>query len=166
MKPLSGLDALFLHLETPATPMHVGAVHLLQLPKGHRGDFVDDVKRHVARRLPLSPVFTRQLAEMPLNFANPVWVRADEVDLDRHIINYHHTAIAITGGYENWEKMVAEVRASGDDFAFLSPWEPVENPMLCFCYVDTRKRLGHYTEFMWWHPSMVGVIPMIPNLDA
>ena len=79
MKPLSGLDALFLHLETPATPMHVGAVHLLQPPKGHRGDFVDDVKRHVARRLSLSPVFTRQLAEMPLNFANPVWVRADEV---------------------------------------------------------------------------------------
>lgn len=86
MKPLSGLDALFLHLETPATPMHVGAVHLLQLPKGYRGDFVAAVKRHVARRMPLSPVFTRQLASMPLNFANPVWVRADDVDLDRHVV--------------------------------------------------------------------------------
>lgn len=86
MKPLSGLDALFLHLETPATPMHVGAVHLLQLPKGYRGDFLADVRRHVARRMPLSPVFTRQLAPMPLNFANPVWVRADRVDLDRHIV--------------------------------------------------------------------------------
>lgn len=86
MKPLSGLDALFLHLETPATPMHVGAAHLLQLPDGYRGDFLADVKRHVARRMPLSPVFTRQLASMPLNFANPVWVRADRVDLDRHII--------------------------------------------------------------------------------
>ena len=86
MKPLSGLDALFLHLETPATPMHVGAVHLLQLPKGYRGDFVAKVKRHVASRLALSPVFTRQLAAMPLNFANPVWVRADKVDLDRHIV--------------------------------------------------------------------------------
>ena len=86
MKPLSGLDALFLHLETPATPMHVGAVHLLQLPAGYRGDFLADVRRHVARRMPLSPVFTRQLAPMPLNFANPVWVRADRVDLDRHIV--------------------------------------------------------------------------------
>jgi WS/DGAT/MGAT family acyltransferase len=85
LKPLSGLDALFLHLETPATPMHVGAVHLLELPKGYRGDYHAAVKRHVAKRLGLSPVFTRQLAPMPLNFANPVWVRADKVDLDRHI---------------------------------------------------------------------------------
>ena len=34
MKPLSGLDALFLHLETPETPMHVGALHLLASPPG------------------------------------------------------------------------------------------------------------------------------------
>ena len=108
MKPLSGLDALFLHLETPATPMHVGAVHLLQLPKGHRGDFVDDVKRHVARRLPLSPVFTRQLAEMPLNFANPVWVRADEVDLDRHI---HRIRLPRPGTQRQLEAAVARLHA-------------------------------------------------------
>ena len=108
----------------------------------------------------------RHQFELIQPISGPTHVYTDEVDLNAHIINYHHTAIAITGGYENWEKMVAEVRASGDDFAFLSPWEPVDDPMLCFCYVDTRKRLGHYTEFMWWHPSMVGVIPMIPNLDA
>lgn len=28
MKPLSGLDGTFLNLETPATPMHVGSLHL------------------------------------------------------------------------------------------------------------------------------------------
>jgi len=86
LKPLSGLDSLFLHLETPATPMHVGAAHLLELPKGYRRDYVAEVKRHVARRLHLSPVFTRQLAPMPLDFANPVWIRADRVDLDRHVL--------------------------------------------------------------------------------
>jgi len=108
LKPLSGLDALFLHLETPATPMHVGAVHLLQLPKGHRGDFVEEVKRHVARRLPLSPVFTRQLAEMPLNFANPVWVRADRVDLDRHI---HRVRLPGPGTQRQLEAAVARMHA-------------------------------------------------------
>ena len=85
MKPLSGLDSLFLHLETPATPMHVGAVHLLQQPR-RGGDFLLRVRRHVARRLHLSPVFTRQLASMPLDFANPVWVRAPDVDLTKHIV--------------------------------------------------------------------------------
>jgi WS/DGAT/MGAT family acyltransferase len=84
LKPLSGLDCMFLH-QTPATPMHVGAAHLLELP-GYRRDYVAEVKRHVARRLHLSPVFTRQLAPMPLDFANPVWIRADRVDLDRHVL--------------------------------------------------------------------------------
>jgi hypothetical protein len=32
MTPLGVLDALFLHLETAATPMHVGALHLLDAP--------------------------------------------------------------------------------------------------------------------------------------
>ena len=56
------------------------ALHAVDQRRNLRG-----VKRHVKKRLPLSAVFTRQLAPMPLNFANPVWVRADSVDLDRHI---------------------------------------------------------------------------------
>ncbi|MBW8890816.1 MAG: hypothetical protein JF617_01085, partial [Burkholderiales bacterium] len=34
MKQLAGLDASFLYLETPQMPMHVGALHLLELPVG------------------------------------------------------------------------------------------------------------------------------------
>ena len=36
-------------------------------------------------RLHLAPVFTRKLAPMPLQFANPVWVEDDKVDLDYHV---------------------------------------------------------------------------------
>ena len=32
MKPLSGLDGTFLHLETPDTPMHVASLHLFEVP--------------------------------------------------------------------------------------------------------------------------------------
>lgn len=85
VKPLSGLDSLFLHLETAATPMHVGALHLLQAAPGERDDFVARVRNHIGDRLHLLPVFTRRLAPMPLGFANPVWVEADEVDLDDHV---------------------------------------------------------------------------------
>ncbi len=85
MEPLSGLDGVFLHLETPSTPMHVGSVSLLQLPDGYRGDFFKDVVQLYARRVPFAPVLSRQLAEFPLQFANPVWVQADKVDLDFHI---------------------------------------------------------------------------------
>jgi hypothetical protein len=33
MNHLTGLDALFLHLETPQTPMHVGGFSILELPQ-------------------------------------------------------------------------------------------------------------------------------------
>jgi diacylglycerol O-acyltransferase / wax synthase len=84
MKPLSGLDGTFLNLETPATPMHVGSLHLFETPPRYRRDFCDSVKRMIASRLHLAPIFRRRLAQMPLQFANPVWI--DEgVDLDYHI---------------------------------------------------------------------------------
>lgn len=51
MKTLSGLDASFLYLETPETPMHVGSLHLYELPKGFRGSFHKRVQQHVAARL-------------------------------------------------------------------------------------------------------------------
>jgi diacylglycerol O-acyltransferase len=85
MKVLSGVDGAFLHLETPETPMHVGSLHLLDLPVGYRGDLHADIKRQMRNRLHLAPVFTRKLAPMPLQFANPVWVEDDEVDLDYHV---------------------------------------------------------------------------------
>ena len=107
----------------------------------------------------------RQQFEIIQPVSGPTHVYTDEVDLNAHIINFHHVAIAVTGGFENWENLIAEVRASGDEFAFLSPFEPVENPMLCFCYVDTRKRLGHYTEYLWIDESLKG-IPAMPDLDA
>ena len=74
MKHLSGLDASFLYLETAQTPMHVGALHLFELPARYKGHFVDDLRRHMASRLPLSPVLCRKLLFMPLNLSNPVWV--------------------------------------------------------------------------------------------
>ena len=85
MKPLSGLDGIFLHLETPATPMHVGSLSLVELPANHRGDYCKAVTRLYARRLPLAPVLSRTLAAMPLQVTNPAWVQADDVDLQYHI---------------------------------------------------------------------------------
>ena len=85
MKPLSGLDGAFLHLETPETPMHVGSLHLFDLPPGYQGDFHAAVKRLITRRLHLAPVFRRKLAPMPLQFANPAWIRDDAPDMDYHV---------------------------------------------------------------------------------
>jgi len=108
MKPLSGLDALFLHLETPETPMHVGALHLLALPAGDARAYVAAVRRHVAERLHLSPVFTRRLASMPLALANPVWVRADAVDPRQHV---RLVSLPAPGSVAQLEATVARLHA-------------------------------------------------------
>ena len=85
MKSLSGLDGSFLHLETPETPMHVGSLHLFDLPATYKKDFYTEVRRLLARSLDLAPLYRRRLAEMPLHFANPVWTDGGAVDLDDHV---------------------------------------------------------------------------------
>jgi diacylglycerol O-acyltransferase len=51
MKSMSGLDGLFLHLETPATPMHVAALYVLEPPPGKGADFAGEVERQLLPRL-------------------------------------------------------------------------------------------------------------------
>jgi WS/DGAT/MGAT family acyltransferase len=85
MQQLSGLDATFLYLETPEMPMHVGALHVFELPAGTRGSFVTAMRKHIQSRLPVAPVLRRKLWWMPLNLANPAWVDA-EPDLKQHIV--------------------------------------------------------------------------------
>ncbi|MBC7622444.1 MAG: wax ester/triacylglycerol synthase family O-acyltransferase [Aeromicrobium sp.] len=82
---LSALDALFLYLETPETPMHVGSLILMQKPRGHRSSFYQNIRKHVVSRMHLAPLFSRKLAFMPFDLANPIWVDADAIDLDWHI---------------------------------------------------------------------------------
>lgn len=92
-------------------------------------------------------------------------IYTDEVDLSKHIINFHHIAIAVRGGIAEWRALLDEVRASGDEFAYLFPPVPSDDDKLAFAYVDTRKRLGHYTEYLWVDEA-IKPIPSMPDLDA
>ena len=85
MKFLSALDALFLHLETPEQPMHVGGLNTLKLPARYKGNFHQDVVEHFQARLHLAPLFRRRLATMPLGVTNPAWIIDKGVDLGWHI---------------------------------------------------------------------------------
>jgi diacylglycerol O-acyltransferase / wax synthase len=96
MKQLTGLDATFLYLEKPEMPMHVGALHVFELPPGARGKFVVALRKHVASRLPITPVLRRRLWWMPLNMANPAWVDADP-DLRLHIVEEKLPPSAVLG---------------------------------------------------------------------
>lgn len=85
MDTLSGLDALFLYLETPETPMHIGSFALYELPLGFKGSLHKAMQAHIAGRMHLAPIFSRKLGLMPLDLGHPTWIQVKDVDLDFHI---------------------------------------------------------------------------------
>lgn len=85
IKKLNVMDASFLYLETPEVPMHVGGMAIFQLPENFRGDFFEDLKSMIGRRLHLAPMLTWKLAQVPLDLDRPSWIEDDHFDIDRHI---------------------------------------------------------------------------------
>jgi diacylglycerol O-acyltransferase / wax synthase len=85
LRPLSGLDAAFLYLEAAGTPMHVGGVMLLELPKRRHPAFRRMLAGRIRERLPSVPALHRVLVEARFDLDHPAWKRMPAIDLDRHI---------------------------------------------------------------------------------
>ena len=109
MDHLSGLDATFLYMETPETPMHVGGLNVFELPPGYQGEFLDNLRAHIAARMHLAPVFSRKLVNMPFELANPIWVADDDVDLEYHI---RSTVLPKPGTREQLDRLVGRLHSS------------------------------------------------------
>ena len=62
---LSGIDASFLYLETPETPMHVAGLTYFELPPGFEGSFYQHFRRFFESRLHTIPIFSKRLATIP-----------------------------------------------------------------------------------------------------
>ena len=109
MNHLSGVDATFLHLESPEMPMHVGALNVMDLPEGYKGDFYEDAKAYLTQRLHLADVFTRKLALMPFELSNPVWVEDEDIDMDYHV---RHVTLPAPGSNRQLQQYVARLHSS------------------------------------------------------
>src|SRR5215203_1375380 len=78
---LTRLDASFLYLEEPDTPMHVGGVLILEkIPGG-----VEALATLIEARLSLVPRYRQRVAEVPGHLANPVWVDDPDFDIAFHV---------------------------------------------------------------------------------
>jgi WS/DGAT/MGAT family acyltransferase len=108
MKPVKAVDAAFLQLETAATPMHVGALFVLD-PGSRQASrtFFRRFKLEIAARLDRSEVFTRRVATLPLNAANPMWL-SGRPDLDYHV---RRTELPEPGTQHQLEECVADLHA-------------------------------------------------------
>lgn len=80
MKPLSGLDAVFLDVETPNAPMNVLVTVVLDGPVE-----CEQVLARLRDRVHQLPPFRRRLLPTPFGLAHPVWVDDPDFDLREHV---------------------------------------------------------------------------------
>ncbi|WP_222194082.1 WS/DGAT/MGAT family O-acyltransferase [Modestobacter italicus] len=103
---LTALDASFLYLEEPGTPMHVGAVLVLECPSG--GLDHEALIELVRARLPLVPRYRQKVVEVPGHLANPAWVDDPDFDVSYHV---RRSALPRPGTQEQLLDLVARLTA-------------------------------------------------------
>ena len=106
-------------------------------------------------RAAMAYIGTRQF-EIIEPIAGATRIYTDDVDLSGPILSFHHTAIAVRGDLRDWQSVLAEIADSGDALAYLFPARPRPDQTSAFCYVDTRDRIGHHTEFLWIPATAAG----------
>jgi diacylglycerol O-acyltransferase / wax synthase len=109
MQRLTGLDAAFLYMETPTSPMHVAALQILDpstMPDGELD--AETIKQMISERLHLAPPFRRRLAEVPFGLHHPLWIEDPDFDLDDHV---HHIALPAPGGDRELANLVGHLMA-------------------------------------------------------
>jgi diacylglycerol O-acyltransferase len=83
---LTPLDAVFLSLETPEMPGHIGGLAVLDPGTHPTGNFdFDEFVDFAAERLSLCPRFGWKLQEVPFGLDQPYWVEHEDLDLNHHI---------------------------------------------------------------------------------
>ena len=106
MQRLSGVDAAFLYLETPSNQFQMSGVLVFDPSTMKGGYSFERMRDFMKTRLPLSPAFTRKLANVPLNVAHPVWVDDPDFDLDAHI---HRIGIPAPGGPTELAELASQI---------------------------------------------------------
>jgi diacylglycerol O-acyltransferase / wax synthase len=104
MDRLSALDASFLYLEQPTTPMHIGGVAIFRRPRaGFDHDRLVDL---VERRLTLVPRYRQKVRNVPARLARPVWVDDQEFDVSYHV---RRSALPRPGSDEQLHELVGRL---------------------------------------------------------
>lgn len=97
MQQLSAMDASFVYLETPHTPMHIGSVAIYD-PSTAPGGFVrfKDILRFVQARLSGARSFRQRLVRVPFDLDHPYWIEDPEFDIEYHV---RHIALPKPGDW-------------------------------------------------------------------
>lgn len=156
---LSALDTVFLSIESPDTPTHIGGLALLD-PSTHPEDGFgfESFCELVADRLRLCPRMAWSVQEVPFGLDRPYWVEGRPLDVDRHL---HAVTVPAPGGSHELAKLAG--------LLFSRPL-PRNQPLWEMIYIDGLQ--GGRVAVLWkiHHCLMDGVsgaslIEMLFDLD-
>ena len=82
---LSGLDAVWLYLETATAHMHVGSVLVLDPTTAPERLTYERVLEYIQARMHLAPPFRKRVAMVPFRIDHPVWFEDPDFDLRYHV---------------------------------------------------------------------------------
>ena len=120
MEQLQGMDASFVALETPSSPMHIGSI-LIYDPSTAPGGFVrfKDILQFYRDRMQLSKTMRQKLVRVPFNIDYPYWVEDADFDLEYHV---RHVALPAPGDWRQLCIQAARLFARPLDLS-RPPWE-------------------------------------------
>jgi len=106
MKRLTGLDASFLYMETPTSPMHVAGLYVYDpsdIPGGYSFEKVEAV---VKERLHLLPPYRQRVVEIPFQLYHPLWIEDPDFDLHYHL---RRIGLPAPGGQAELAEVAADI---------------------------------------------------------
>ncbi len=104
MKPLSGMDNLFLQLERGNQYMHVASLGIYDQSTAPGGSVrFKQILRFFSDRIQKAKVFRRRLVVPPFNIDRPYWIDEPSIDVEYHV---RHIALPAPG---DWRQLMIQV---------------------------------------------------------
>ncbi|HUS23838.1 MAG TPA: wax ester/triacylglycerol synthase family O-acyltransferase [Candidatus Binatia bacterium] len=151
MPRLSPIDAAFLRMESPRTPMHVGGLLTFRLPAGAPPDWLQKTFAFMKSQPVTAPPFNWRLADGALRRVAPKWEEADELDLDYHL---RHSALPWPGGERELGILVSRLHSHPMDLT-RPLWE---------CHLIEGLENGRFAVYLKAHHAAVDGVGALKHI--
>ena len=120
MKQMQGLDTVFVAMERPIAPVHIGSV-LIYDPSTAPGGFVrfKDILSFIEGRLHMAETMRQKMVKVPFGLDYPYWVQDSAFDIEYHV---RHVALPKPGDWRQLCIQAARIFARPLDLS-RPPWE-------------------------------------------
>ena len=112
MQQLSGMDGMFLSVDTPTSTGVMGGLIIYQAPSDPNAGSLQRMRLRIEERLDAIPPFRWVLTGVPLAINNAYWTEVDDVDVAAHL---HEITLAAPGSNRQLAAQVASIMQKGLD---------------------------------------------------